>query len=350
MSAAAVPALRTHAVPACPLCADAGALVHRGLVDTLFGVPGAWGFRRCGRADCGLLWLDPAPIDEDLALAYARYYTHGATGPAPAGPLRRAWAGVKAGYLSRRFGYRIAGGGWKRAASFVLTPFPTRRESLETLALHLPAVPGGRVLEIGCGAGDSLRALGELGWQAEGVDLDPEVARVAAQRGLTVRVGDVFAPAYAAETFDAVAMIHALEHVPRPLATLAEVRRILRPGGRLVIVTPNADSLGHRVLGGSWRGLEPPRHLQVFGPAALRRVARDAGFGAVTLRSSARMAAVIHAESRRIASGLPASAPGRLVRASDLAFQWRERLGLAQDPWAGEELILIAQGESSVGA
>ena len=90
--------------------------------------------------------------------------------------------------------------------------------------------------------------------------------QVARQRGLEVDCGAVEDQRYPAAAFDAVTLNHVIEHVPDPLATVAECRRLLKPGGRLLMFTPNAGSLAHWMFGRDWRGLEPPRHLHLFAP------------------------------------------------------------------------------------
>ena len=131
---------------------------------------------------------------------------------------------------------------------------------------------------------------------------------------------------------------HVIEHVPDPLGTRTECRRLLRPGGRLVLTTPNALGMGHRRFGRDWRGLETPRHLQVFTPGALRALVDRSGLAEVSLESRTYGAAFIHAESRRI-RGEAAARPGD---PGALAFAREEAAAAATDPWAGEELLLIA--------
>jgi 2-polyprenyl-3-methyl-5-hydroxy-6-metoxy-1,4-benzoquinol methylase len=74
-----------------------------------------------------------------------------------------------------------------------------------------------------------------------------------------------------------------IEHVPDPASLLKECRRVLRPGGKLVVATPNCKSLGHSLFKENWRGLEPPRHLQILSPLALRRFLSEAGFKQVKI-------------------------------------------------------------------
>ncbi|MFX8653064.1 methyltransferase domain-containing protein, partial [Acinetobacter baumannii] len=83
---------------------------------------------------------------------------------------------------------------------------------------------------------------------------------------------------------------------------------VLRPGGHLVITTPNLDAAGRRRWGGWWRGYEAPRHLRLYTLAALRRVLVKAGFSLCQARTSARALPFMDRESSRV-SGTPL-APG----------------------------------------
>lgn len=333
------PVMRSRPAPACRACGGPGATLHEGLTDRLFGAGGAWRMARCGDPACGLLWLDPSPLPEDLGLAYATYYTHGAGEPPRRGAREalRRWA--MQGHWAGRYGYRVPLAGPKRLLAALAVRTPELREHLDRLVLMQPPRPGGRALDVGCGDGRTVEALAMLGWDAEGVDFDAAAVRRAAARGLRVRAGSLEDARYPDASFDAVGMSHVIEHLPDPPATLREVRRVLRPGGQLVLATPNAASLGHRRFGRNWRGLEPPRHLQVYTAAALRRAAEAAGLAVVSLESRALGAAFASAESRRIAG----EAAARLGDAASHAFAREEAAALASgDAWAGEELLLVA--------
>lgn len=326
--------------PACVVCGASGRLLYEDLEDRLVGTPGRWRMLRCADAGCGLLWLDPPPDARTLAAAYQGYHTH-----APP-PGRTAWERtlrrwLREGHFAARFGYPVRGAWLKRVLALALRPDPDLRENLDRIVMHLEPRPGGRVLDVGCGGGLTLAQLRDLGWQVEGVDPDPEVAAAAARRGLTVRVGSLPQQGYPDASFDAVTLGHVIEHVAEPAALLAECRRVLRPDGRLSLVTPNAASLGHARFGRDWRGLEPPRHLQVFTAAALERAVRAARLRPLTLRTSAGGAAFIHAETRRLlgaAGAAPRDAEAR-------RFAREERARIAAEPGLGEELVLIAVPE-----
>jgi len=124
--------------------------------------------------------------------------------------------------------------------------FPTHklklyRRVLDRLESYLN--PGKiRVLDIGCGWGHFLKAASERGWEAHGVEPSTPCAEYVKEKlGIDVYNGFPEEAAFEAGSFDAVYMGDVLEHLPEPFDTLLEAKRILRPGGVIVIKTPNAD-------------------------------------------------------------------------------------------------------------
>ena len=330
------PAIRTTPRPTCPVCGGPGATAHEGLADRWFGAPGTWRMVRCAAARCGALWLDPTILPEDIGLAYSTYYTHTLAGRG--GPVYRLYRKLARAWLAADLGYRRS----PLAALAALAFDAARRDELRHSVLYLDA-PAGRVCDVGCGEGARLERLAELGWTGTGVEPDARAATLGRERGLDVRTGLLAGQAFPVGSFDAVTLGHVIEHVPDPLEMLTEARRVLAPGGRLAVATPNAAGAGARRWGAAWRGLEPPRHLQVFTPASLHALARAAGFAAATVRTTARMAAVIHLESTsgRLAMG-GASFAAAERRAAE-AFAQSERDALRTDPDAGEEILLEAR-------
>ena len=146
--------IRTQPNPYCEVCGAAGEPLYRCLRDRLFGVPGQWNLKKCGNRNCGLLWLDPMPIEEDLGKAYHRYYTHQDPSVPATTLLRRVYRRIKAGYLAGKYGYEAS----NTSPLFRLlgTGFylhPGRRAQLDASVFYLPAQPGARLLEVGCGTG-----------------------------------------------------------------------------------------------------------------------------------------------------------------------------------------------------
>lgn len=266
-----------------------GEPLYQSLRDGLFGISGEWDMKKCGNPDCGLLWLDPMPIEEDLGKAYRTYYTHQDPSAPATTLLRRVYRQVKAGYLAGKYGYETGKTSpLSRLLGLMFYLHPGRRARLDASVFYLPAQPGARLLEVGCGTGATLKGMVDLGWHAEGVDFDANCVLNARSKGLKVHHGDLMAQKYRGSTFDAIVMSHVLEHVPNPLQVLQESYRILKPGGVLVVLTPNTASFGHWVYGDNWRGLEPPRHLHLFNAKSLTNLALVAKYDDVSCHSSVR--------------------------------------------------------------
>jgi SAM-dependent methyltransferase len=136
---------------------------------------------------------------------------------------------------------------------------------------------GGQILDVGCGAGFFLRALQERTWKKFGVEIGAEAAE-AAMRLLgneTIYTGTLSTAAFQGEFFDVVTFWSSLEHTNEPHANLLEARRVLKPGGTLIVQVPNAASYQAKVFKGSWFALDAPRHRYHFTPSSLARLLQD---------------------------------------------------------------------------
>jgi 2-polyprenyl-3-methyl-5-hydroxy-6-metoxy-1,4-benzoquinol methylase len=209
--------------------------------------------------------------------------------------------------------------------------------------MALDGVAPGRLLDVGCGDGRRFSALEAQGWRVEGQEIDPSAVAAARAAGRTVHAGPLASLPSEAGPFDAVTLNHVIEHVHDPVGLLRDCRRLLRPGGTLVAITPNAASAGHARFGPAWRGLEPPRHLVVFAPPALGRVARDAGFARVEVRTSAANAYTLGAASLLAAARRAGTPIGfAAARLGALRFQASASRAWRADRGSGEECVLTA--------
>lgn len=116
---------------------------------------------------------------------------------------------------------------------------PTWQRHVAAYALCAPLLPQGRVLDAGCGIGHSYELLAPR--ETVGLDIDPAVL---SGQSRETRAGDMRALPFADASFDGVISVQALEHVPDPERALAEARRVLRPGGVALFVTPNRLTFG----------------------------------------------------------------------------------------------------------
>jgi ubiquinone/menaquinone biosynthesis C-methylase UbiE len=136
----------------------------------------------------------------------------------------------------------------------------------------------GRLLDIGTGRGDLLLEAARSGWDAQGVEISEDAAKVARERlGLKVTVGTLAAARFPDRYFDAVTMLDVIEHVPDPVADLREVRRVLKGGGIVVLETPNFAGLMSRMGGRYWPGYMLP-HINLFMPANFSALVQKSGF------------------------------------------------------------------------
>ncbi len=146
-----------------------------------------------------------------------------------------------------------------------------------------------RILDVGCGDGFHLKLLqqyGEKGWTLEGVDLDERAVQMAEKSNLKVHLGSIEELDLPENSFDLAFMIQTVEHLEKPVEILAAVRDVLKPGGRLVIVTDNTDALDFRLFkNGYWGGYHFPRHWNLFNRKSLRRLAEKVGFEAIEIKT-----------------------------------------------------------------
>lgn len=336
----------TVSVALCPVCGGNGSYRQRNLRDHLFGSAGNWHMRQCDDRGCGVLWLDPAPANALLPELYKNYYTHSEQATAET-PMRRLFVRARHAYLTRRFGYPDKADGMiiDRLMGLLIGLLPSRRDYFDLAAFYTPFIPAGRLLEIGCGSGVQLAELARRGWIVTGLDADPNAVRQAAGKGFDVMTGTLDAANFADASFDVIAMIHVIEHVTNLHALMVECRRVLKPGGRLVIVTPNAASWGARCFGPDWRGLEPPRHIQVLTPAAAEMLMTIAGFDLRRLFTTQRDARNIFRKSLEIRCTRTNRGylPDWLIRTIGWMAEAVGRIALLAWPRKGEELCVIAR-------
>jgi len=139
--------------------------------------------------------------------------------------------------------------------------------------------PSGRLLDVGCGAGFFLDAARGRGYDVQGVDLSPVPAAYARDElGLEVTVSSLYGFAADQNAFDAVTIFQTIEHDPDPAALCAELFRIIKPGGALMVTTPAADGFVARVMGKRWFGYRNVEHVSFFSRQSLRHALEHAGF------------------------------------------------------------------------
>jgi SAM-dependent methyltransferase len=171
---------------------------------------------------------------------------------------------------------------------------PERRR---TFAARLARIEGmaprrGRLLDVGCSRGLFVEVARAEGWDAAGIDLNRNAVEQARERGLDVRHGDLADQDYPERSFDVITLFDLIEHTGDPRALLMRCHALLRPGGLLVVTTPDAGGLLPRVTWalfgrtlGAWGHPTPPGHLVQFSRATLGRLLGECGYEAAEFRS-----------------------------------------------------------------
>jgi SAM-dependent methyltransferase len=188
----------------------------------------------------------------------------------------------------------------------------------------------------------------DLGWKVRGLEPDAQAVSVARAHGLDVIEGTVESSLRDRDAYDVITMSHVIEHVVDPAQVLTVVRDALRPGGTLLLITPNAGSLGHRRFGASWYHLDPPRHLQLFTVANLAARTVAAGLATLRWRTTGRGHLVYDASRSIERTGrFDLRDPSRRASRGDQSFRlFEEVLLLARRDW-GEEILLFATKPAS---
>ncbi|MCH7866956.1 MAG: class I SAM-dependent methyltransferase [Myxococcales bacterium] len=329
--------------PMCGLCGCAGELCYPDLQDRHFNAPGTWTHLLCPR--CHLIWLSPQPSPAGLACLYSDYYTHSSPEDEPL-LVRAVTRGIPAAI--QNYG-DIVSDPRERNLGRLFSLVGPLAELGRRGTMGLSGASRGTLLDFGCGDGEFLRHMRSLGWRVTGFEHDPRAAQVARET-----LGDdcVYtelenAKAAAPDGFDAITLSHVIEHLLDPIATLVECAACLRPGGKLVIATPNTASRGHRHFGRNWLHLDPPRHINLFNAGTLTEVTRRAGFRVVSVASPSSSAHFVWQASSKIAER--GFLPG--IRVEDLTawglfesglFWMWEYILTRFGALCGEELLLTA--------
>jgi SAM-dependent methyltransferase len=224
---------------ACDLCGSRDNRLVLRVKDTNCHFEGVFNVVKC--LSCGLVYLNPRPDARSIGRYYPKDYRCFQNGKA----IRRD--------LDK------------------ISPFISS-------ICQLGVTPG-RILDIGCGAGDFIVSAHQSGWQVAGVEPnEPARNRCNSRLGWEAVQPTLEEAAFPSQSFQVVTLWHVLEHTHSPKETLAEVHRILAPDGLIAIAVPNFGSIDRRIRGRRWFYIAAPRHLYHFTQDTLSRYLTEAGF------------------------------------------------------------------------
>lgn len=244
----------------CILCRSSESTPLYSTSERMFGFGGNFFLKKCSK--CSLAFLDPQPSESQLKKYYPSksYYIYNRS--SKKGPIE-----VIREYLIKHY----------YSSNFLSL-------LIMTFIKNVPAMPsyckGGKILDLGCGTGDTLFLLKKLGWDVYGMDIDKNAISTGKKRGLnnlklgTYRDLDKYPDNY----FDAIRLYHVIEHLDDPSFCLSLIRKKLKKGGELIMGTPNMESLVSKIFKSYWYNLDSPRHLFIFSPRTLRKLSENNGF------------------------------------------------------------------------
>lgn len=328
----------------CIICLREGIFVYRNLRDTLFDAPGLWNIRYCKK--CDLYWIDPVVKEHDLWKIYRGYYTHKV--PQLDIETRSIRSIIKNGILATSLGYKeLVRNNIELAFGKLASYIGPIKEIAVSSYRWLKSSQKGKLLDIGCGNGKFLYQMKRLGWEVYGVENDSGAFETA-QRilGSNVFCGNLQDAGFPDNHFDVITVSHVIEHVLEPLALLEECRRILKPKGILVIITPNSQSLCKRIFGENWRSWEVPRHVFIFSPQSLKTLVEKSGLRISSIQTSSGSARWMWVAGRLLKKrgtlpGGIAQNTNTLIKIEGIIF-WIVEYLISRIKNVGEELVIFA--------
>jgi len=179
-------------------------------------------------------------------------------------------------------------------------------------------MPAGRILDVGCALGFFLEEAQRRGWTVEGIDISAHAVQYAKERlGISARVGTLRDSQFEKESFDVITMWDVIEHLPDPVGELALCRDLLRPGGLIVLSTPDLESLVAKITGPRWMGFKlADEHIYYFSRKTITLALETAGLEMVEITTIGKHV-TLDFFARRLSMYTPRLARG-LGRAFDL--------------------------------
>lgn len=211
--------------------------------DRIAGAPGEFSIVEC--RTCGLMRTEPRPTPEAMGAYYPDDY-------APYGAIQSPpTAMISQSRLRRALGFGTQ---------------------------QVPAVPPGRMLELGCASGNYMERMRAAGWQVDGIEFSSSAASVARQRGFHVVEGAVENAPEPSSRYDVIVAWMVLEHLHQPLEVLKRLRTWIEPDGYLVFSVPDTGAIERRVFGGAYYALHLPNHLYHYSRRTITKVLRASGW------------------------------------------------------------------------
>ena len=227
----------------CPWCESEKAQINLWLKDEFLTKED---FHICECLNCGLLYTMPRPDKEKIGAYYKSeaYYSHQEN---KKGFIPKVYERVKT--INLKYKYRLATSGMQP----------------------------GKLLDIGCGVGDFLHTAEMHGWECIGVEPSEDAKAIAQKRMKGMIITSEELESFSDGAFDVITMWHVLEHVDDLKWQVAQLQRLVKPSGRVVIAVPNYKSYDGQYYEEHWAAYDVPRHLNHFNQITLSKIFKTSG-------------------------------------------------------------------------
>ncbi len=147
--------------------------------------------------------------------------------------------------------------------------------------------PKSTIIDIGCSKGYLLNFAKRAGHKVRGIEISSDAAiYVKKNFDIDVLVGPVEKQKIKAKSVDVITAFDLIEHLPNPKKTISQMFEWLKPGGQMIIDTPNFDSIYRKISQDRWVGFDMPFHIHLFRKETLVRVLKEIGFSEVVVETS----------------------------------------------------------------
>jgi len=226
--------------------------------DRMFYIPGSFRIEKCEK--CGLIFINPSLENAEIAKYYPQqeYYS-----------LNKNRLEDFKIWLYRVF---YSNNLYKQ---LVLSP-------LKLFVRGVSLVDGGKILDVGCGDGKFLYLIRDYNMDCYGVD--PYNQKPIYDNNLRIFNKQLERVNFKSSFFDVITLNHVIEHIIHPKVVFQEISRILKSGGKLIIATPNTNSLVAKLFKNKWAQLDSPRHLFLYSEKNLKNFAKSFNFKIVRIK------------------------------------------------------------------
>lgn len=233
----------------CELCSSNNGILLFKAQDYRYGHPEMFNIVKCN--NCGLIYMNPRPTVESILELYEGDYT-----PNDKPEIMPKIERVK----------------WKRTLKKIWHKINGQYVD------EIIKKAKGRVLDIGCGNGYLLLLLRQKDCEVFGVEVNPNSVKICESFGLEVFCGTIEESKFPNDFFDIIILSQVLEHLFSLKVSLREAFKILKPGGKVLIYCPNANSYIRKLFGKYWHGWHLPFHFYAFTKDTIEKFATETGF------------------------------------------------------------------------